>query len=75
RREPGIADPPITALCRRRGRAGRLAGMNISGNTVFIPGATGGIGLALALALALQARGNTVIVGGRRTELLGDARP
>jgi uncharacterized oxidoreductase len=42
--------------------------MNISGNTVFIPGSTGGIGLALALEL--QARGNTVIVGGRRTELL-----
>ena len=42
--------------------------MNISGNTVFIPGSTSGIGLALALRL--QARGNTVIVGGRRTELL-----
>ena len=42
--------------------------MNISGNTVFIPGSTGGIGLALALEL--QARGNTVIVGGRRAELL-----
>jgi len=42
--------------------------MNITGNTVFIPGATSGIGLALALAL--RARGNTVIVGGRRTELL-----
>ncbi len=42
--------------------------MNISGNTVFIPGSTSGIGLALALAL--HARGNTVIVGGRRTELL-----
>jgi short-subunit dehydrogenase involved in D-alanine esterification of teichoic acids len=42
--------------------------MNISGNTVFIPGSTSGIGLALALEL--QARGNTVIVGGRRTELL-----
>jgi uncharacterized oxidoreductase len=42
--------------------------MNISGNTVFIPGSTSGIGLALALAL--QARGNTVIVGGRRAELL-----
>jgi short-subunit dehydrogenase involved in D-alanine esterification of teichoic acids len=42
--------------------------MNISGNTIFIPGSTSGIGLALALAL--QARGNTVIVGGRRTELL-----
>jgi short-subunit dehydrogenase involved in D-alanine esterification of teichoic acids len=42
--------------------------MNISGNTVFIPGSTSGIGLALALEL--HARGNTVIVGGRRTELL-----
>jgi short-subunit dehydrogenase involved in D-alanine esterification of teichoic acids len=39
--------------------------MKISGNTIFIPGSTSGIGLALALAL--QARGNTVIVGGRRT--------
>ena len=42
--------------------------MNISGNTIFIPGSTSGIGLALAVEL--QARGNTVIVGGRRTELL-----
>ena len=42
--------------------------MNISGNTIFIPGSTGGIGLALALAL--QARGNTVIIGGRRTDRL-----
>ncbi|MFL6124991.1 SDR family oxidoreductase [Actinophytocola sp.] len=42
--------------------------MDISGNTIFIPGATSGIGLALALEL--RARGNTVIVGGRRTELL-----
>jgi short-subunit dehydrogenase involved in D-alanine esterification of teichoic acids len=42
--------------------------MNITGNTVFIPGATSGIGLALALEL--RARGNTVIVGGRRAELL-----
>jgi short-subunit dehydrogenase involved in D-alanine esterification of teichoic acids len=43
--------------------------MNISGNTIFIPGATSGIGLALALEL--QARGNAVIIGGRRAELLG----
>lgn len=42
--------------------------MDISGNTVFIPGSTSGIGLALALEL--RARGNTVIVGGRRRELL-----
>jgi uncharacterized oxidoreductase len=42
--------------------------MNITGNTVFIPGSTSGIGRALALAL--QAKGNTVIVGGRRTDLL-----
>jgi short-subunit dehydrogenase involved in D-alanine esterification of teichoic acids len=42
--------------------------MDISGNTVFIPGSTSGIGLALALEL--QARGNTVIIGGRRAELL-----
>ena len=42
--------------------------MNISGNTIFIPGSTSGIGLALALRL--QAAGNTVIVGGRRADLL-----
>jgi short-subunit dehydrogenase involved in D-alanine esterification of teichoic acids len=42
--------------------------MDITGNTVFIPGATAGIGLALALAL--RDRGNTVIVGGRRTDVL-----
>ena len=42
--------------------------MDIAGNTVFIPGATSGIGLALALRL--QEEGNTVIVGGRRTALL-----
>jgi len=42
--------------------------MNITENTIFIPGSTSGIGLALALAL--QANGNTVIVGGRRGDLL-----
>ena len=42
--------------------------MKIAGNTIFIPGSTSGIGLALALRL--QAKGNTVIVGGRRKELL-----
>jgi uncharacterized oxidoreductase len=44
--------------------------MNISGNTVFIPGATSGIGLALATRL--RDAGNTVIVGGRRRALLDD---
>ena len=42
--------------------------MDISGNTIFIPGGTSGIGLALALRL--QQAGNTVIIGGRRTDVL-----
>jgi uncharacterized oxidoreductase len=66
--QPGIADPPTSALCPGRARPATVESMNISGNTIFIPGSTSGIGLALAVAL--QARGNTVIVGGRRTELL-----
>ena len=44
--------------------------MNITGNTIFIPGATSGIGLALARRLS--ERDNTVIVGGRRVELLDE---
>ena len=42
--------------------------MDITQDTVFIPGATSGIGLALALRF--QARGATVIVGGRRQDVL-----
>jgi short-subunit dehydrogenase involved in D-alanine esterification of teichoic acids len=42
--------------------------MDITTSTVFIPGATSGIGLALAVRL--QAAGSTVVIGGRRTELL-----
>lgn len=38
--------------------------MDITGNTIFIPGSTSGIGEALAIAL--YDKGNTVIVGGRR---------
>ena len=44
--------------------------MNLTGNTVFLPGATSGIGLALAERL--DAAGNTVIVGGRRQALLDE---
>jgi uncharacterized oxidoreductase len=44
--------------------------MRIKDNTIFIPGATSGLGLALAIAL--RDAGNTVIVGGRRTELLDE---
>ncbi|MFJ9381836.1 SDR family oxidoreductase [Streptomyces sp. NPDC101455] len=42
--------------------------MKISGNTIFIPGGTSGIGLGLALRF--HAAGNKVIVAGRRKELL-----
>lgn len=42
--------------------------MDITNDTVFIPGATSGIGLALALRF--QARGATVIIGGRRQDAL-----
>ena len=42
--------------------------MKTSGNTIFIPGGTSGIGLGLALRF--HADGNRVIVAGRRAELL-----
>ncbi|MEY2848454.1 MAG: hypothetical protein RI885_1119 [Actinomycetota bacterium] len=44
--------------------------MDITERTIFIPGATSGIGLALALRF--QAAGNRVIIGGRRAELLDE---
>jgi len=46
--------------------------MKISGNTIFIAGATSGIGLGLAVRL--RQRGNTVIIGGRRADRLADIR-
>ena len=42
--------------------------MNISGNTIFIPGATSGIGRGLAERFADA--GSTVIVAGRRRNLV-----
>lgn len=44
--------------------------MQISGNTIFLPGATSGIGEALAVAL--HDAGNTVVIAGRRQERLDD---
>jgi short-subunit dehydrogenase involved in D-alanine esterification of teichoic acids len=46
--------------------------MDISNRTVFIAGATSGIGLELARRFA--AAGSTVIVGGRRADLLDQIR-
>jgi uncharacterized oxidoreductase len=44
--------------------------MDITSRTVFIAGATSGIGLELARRFAVA--GSTVIIGGRRTDLLGE---
>lgn len=58
----------MCGLWMRRHGAGIVVVMDTTNSTVFIPGATSGIGLTLALRL--QAAGSTVVIGGRRQALL-----
>ena len=58
----------MTALWLRPCPRSIVVAMDITNSTVFIPGATSGIGLALAQRL--QAAGSTVVIGGRRQALL-----
>lgn len=58
----------MTALWFGRSGGRIVVDMDITNSTVFIPGATSGIGLGLAQRL--QAAGSTVVIGGRRRALL-----
>ncbi len=58
----------MTGLWMLLERRTTVVDMDITNSTVFIPGATSGIGLGLALRL--QAAGSTVVIGGRRQSLL-----
>lgn len=58
----------MSGLWMTRRRPGIVVDMDITNSTVFISGATSGIGLGLALRL--QQAGSTVVIGGRRRSLL-----
>lgn len=60
----------MSGLWLRTGRRSIVVGMDTTNSTVFIPGATSGIGLGLAQRL--QAAGSTVVIGGRRRALLDE---
>lgn len=64
----GTGNPTTNGPLPLRRFQANTGDMKINGNTIFIPGATTGIGLALALRL--QAAGNVVMIGGRRTDVL-----
>ncbi|SDQ61539.1 Short-chain dehydrogenase involved in D-alanine esterification of teichoic acids [Curtobacterium sp. UNCCL20] len=62
----------MTGLWMGPGHTGIVVVMDITTSTVFIPGATSGLGLALAQRL--QAAGSTVVIGGRRASRLASLR-
>ena len=58
----------MTASWRHRCPGSIVDGMDTTNSTVFISGATSGLGLALAQRL--RAAGSTVVIGGRRQDRL-----